>query len=97
MKTALLARPVTCEFQVSATVPQDGLFVEIGVLDARRTPSTKMGVFREQVRRKVCNADGDLVVGQIDNFGFYVRGVVFKKVTGGLGASPLTPPPGGRT
>lgn len=97
MKTALPAGPVTCEFQVSATVPQDGPFVEIGVLDARRTPSTKMGVFREQVRREVCNAGGNLVVGEIDNFGFCVRGIVFEGVTGGLGASPLTLPPGGRT
>ena len=85
---AMPPRPITCEFQVAATVPADGSYVEIGVLDAQRTPSTRIGVFKEHVRREVCQAGGDLVVGQVSGFGYYVRGVVFKKVTGGLGRSP---------
>jgi hypothetical protein len=80
-------KPVTCEFLVSATVPHDDLYIEIGVLDARRTPSDKIGVFKEEVRAEACQAGADLVVGQIDNFGFYRRGIVFKRVTGGLGVS----------
>jgi hypothetical protein len=31
------------------------------------------------IRDEVCGAGGDLVVGEINGYGYYVRGVVFKK------------------
>lgn len=85
------ARPSTCEFRVAATVPTNGDYEEVGVLDARRTPSNNLTVFKMHVRKAVCQAGGDLVVGEINGMGYYVRAVIFRKVARQPASSPAAP------
>ncbi len=70
------AKPAGCDFPLTATTPSSG-FQEIGVLEPDGLTTDQLGIFKELIRKDVCAAGGDLVVGEI-NRGHYVRGIVFR-------------------
>lgn len=74
------AKPeASCEFLATATVPDPNGYVEIGVLEVRHHPPRDITRFKEEIYDQVCAAGGDVVVGEINGYGFYMRGIVFKK------------------
>ena len=73
----LTGKPPTCEFTVTATVPAD--YEEIGILESAGEPAPTLAFFKKGVAEKVCAAGGEVVVGQIDQFGNYRRAAVFVK------------------
>jgi len=76
-------RPANCSFRIVSTLPE-GHWEEIGVANVRPghgggtliAPHTP-GAFRKLIGDKVCAAGGELVVGEINGLGQYVRGTVF--------------------
>jgi hypothetical protein len=79
------ARAADCDFVVSGTLPEDKSLVELGVLEYERTPPHQIAKLKEMIHDQVCQAGGELVVGQINGFGYYVRAIVFRHV-----APPMT-------
>ena len=71
-------KPADCDFRVVVTEPPAGSFEELGVLDARRTPSNRLDRFKEHARATVCQAGGDLVLAQANGYGYYVKGIVYR-------------------
>ena len=76
---AATTKPADCDFLVTATLNSRADYVEMGVLEPVHHPPRDIARFKDLIRNEVCAAGGDLVVGEINGFGFYVRGVVFKK------------------
>lgn len=73
------ARPPTCEFSVTATVPSSG-YEEVGLIEFQTGRGTNTAAdYHEAIAPQVCAAAGDLVVGQISNNGTYIRGVVMRR------------------
>jgi hypothetical protein len=74
------AKQPTCDFQVAGAPDTSGSYVEVGVLDGvDRVYIQTISDFKREVQNQVCAAGGDLVVTEINGWGTYVRGVVFKK------------------
>jgi len=74
-----VAKPATCEFVVAASSPGPG-YEEIGVLDGENmSGAADAAAFRTTVREQVCSIGGDYVVGQVNGYGTYTRGIVFRK------------------
>jgi hypothetical protein len=74
------AKPeASCDFLVTGTITDLSSYVELGVLEYLRTPPRRIDEFKEMIYDQVCAAGGDVVVGEINGFGYYVRGIVFKK------------------
>jgi hypothetical protein len=80
-------KKVDCKFRILSGLPQ-GKFEEIGVvnmthygdkLGAVTTPNTP-GQFDAIIRNDICNAGAELVVGEVNGLGHYVRGTVYKKL-----------------
>jgi hypothetical protein len=68
-----------CAFKISNTVPKEG-YEEIGIVDISHPENIRsVEDFKNLVREQVCSAGGDLVVGEINGMGWYVRGTVFSK------------------
>lgn len=88
--TPQAAKAAPCEFAVAATVPDGHAYEEIGVLDARRIPSRNLTTFKTHARPTVCHAGGDLVVAQVNGDGFYVRAIVFRRITREATPAPPT-------
>jgi hypothetical protein len=76
-------RPAECKIRVVTTPPGSG-FVEIGILDANRTQfnlfagGTDAADFMTKVNEQVCAAGGELVVTEINSYGYYVRATVYR-------------------
>ena len=68
--------PANCDFGVAASMPE-GPYEELGVLDAEQAVSS-MASFREVIAERVCAVGGDLVIGEVNGYGYYVRGIVFR-------------------
>lgn len=77
-----------CEFAIKSAAPADGQWEEIGVvnIDPARTgtevgtiaPGTP-GELRELIGADVCRGGGELVVGEVDDLGQYIRGTVYRR------------------
>src|SRR5690242_16109460 len=72
-------KAANCDFDVAAQIPEGSEYEELGVLDAARIPSRNLGTFKMHAAPTVCQAGGDLVVGQINGQGYYMRGIVFHR------------------
>jgi hypothetical protein len=75
-------RPQDCAFAISTSPPDPRQFEEIGVLDARRQPSNRLDVFKRHAAPEICAAGGDLVVPEVNGYGYYMRGVLYRRVGG---------------
>jgi hypothetical protein len=74
------AKPADCNFRVVSTLEESKGYQELGVLDFNSGAYVgSMAVFLEKIGPEVCAAGGDLVVGEINGLGIYVRGIVFEK------------------
>jgi hypothetical protein len=78
-ETAVAKPEASCDFLVTASAPDPQSYVELGVLEWRRVPPHRIDEFKSWIFDDVCAAGGDLVVGEINGAGVYVRGIVFKK------------------
>ena len=77
----LKPRGENCNFKVVSALPK-GDYVEIGVLNLDvhvDFAARDVGTFKEKIRKDVCNSGGDIVVGEVNGRGHYVRGTIFKK------------------
>jgi hypothetical protein len=73
------ARSPTCEFSVTATVPSSG-YEEVGLIEFQTGRGTNTAAdYHDAIAPQVCEAAGDLVVGQVSNNGTYIRGVVMRR------------------
>lgn len=76
--TASAAKPPTCTFRVTATLPTDDL-EEIGVLEPVSFKAYDSRSFKQAIAADVCSVGGDVVVMQVNGNGAIVRGVVLVK------------------
>lgn len=73
-----------CDFQVRSSHPGEN-YVEVGIVAVDLGPVTPPQgtsdpiVFKEKIKRFVCKAGGDVVVGEVNGYGQYIRGTVFRK------------------
>lgn len=76
------AQPETCSFKVSSLAPTDGKYIEIGTLNftGLRFNDNSIESFKNSIKKYVCEAGGDHVIGVVNSYGFYVQGIVLKKV-----------------
>lgn len=74
-------KPSDCDFLVTATTDTANDYLELGVVELKRDFQFARNIekFKDVIGDQVCEAGGDLVVGQINGAGVYVRGVVFKR------------------
>jgi len=77
-ESTFATKPRDCEFRIQSTIPSPEEYIELGTLNGCQG-TTDMSAYKERVREKVCGAGGDLVVGQVNGYGVYCLGVVFKK------------------
>ena len=74
-------KPENCKFRVLSTIPK-GDYEEIGVFNIDwgdfSQPSTP-DELKQIVQKDVCKAGGDIVVGEVNGSGVYVRGTLFRK------------------
>ena len=83
------AYPPGCDFQVAVEPPTEG-YKQLGILEMRRTPSTHLLTFKKHVQPEVCAAGGDLVVGEMNGYGYYVRAIVYQRKSSGSTSSSGT-------
>lgn len=79
-----------CDFQIKSSNPGPD-YVEIGIIAVKFNLADRSGnpigtsdpiEFKEKIRKIVCQAGGDIVVGEVNGNGQYVRGTVFRKKSG---------------
>jgi hypothetical protein len=81
-------KPASCNFRVTGTLPE-GNYEELGVLDfGGGQAACNIAAFKESITPKVCEAGGDLVVGQVNGFNCYIRGLVLRKAAGPSKSEP---------
>ena len=74
-----------CDFQVLSTMNNLQGYEEIGVINFTTMASGDLlwvkdaSVFKEKIRKFVCSAGGDAVLGEVNGAGGYIRGIVFRK------------------
>ena len=73
------SKTLDCDFRVTASLPEGGGYAEIGVFELGSDSSHRIEDFKKKIHDQVCTAGGDLVVAEINGFGYYVRGIVLKK------------------
>lgn len=78
--------PIDCKFKILSALP-DNSYKEIGVVNvdpvvhqgggmsAPRNPEE----FRKLIQSDVCKAGGELVIGDVNGLGQYIRGTVYRK------------------
>jgi hypothetical protein len=70
--------PAGCAFEVATAMPEAG-YVELGAIEWQgpksQLPST-LAALHDKAAEQVCAMGGDLVIGQANGDGFFVRGVV---------------------
>ncbi len=76
--TKFPARAADCEFKVQSTTPNPEEYLELGTINGCQGTS-ELGRYKTIIQPQVCAAGGDLVVGQVNGYGIYCLGVVFRK------------------
>jgi hypothetical protein len=69
---------------VLSVLPTDAKYSEIGVfnlLNGDAAGTTDVERFKKEMEPYVCSGRGDVVVGEVNKDGFYIRGTVFRKVS----------------
>src|SRR5690348_937401 len=80
------AKPAGCSFAIVTALP-DAPLEQLGILDIQRWGNvTTASDFKELVSPAVCSVGGDLVVAEVNGYGCYVRGSVFRQRSSGAPA-----------
>ncbi len=69
-----------CTFAISNSPPDPQHFQELGALDPLRQPSRRLDIFKKHAAPAVCAAGGDLVVPEVNSYGLYMRGIVYRQL-----------------
>jgi hypothetical protein len=75
---AYAAKPATCELKIQNRLPDPSVYEEIGSVNGMSKTNDPLK-YKKMIQAEVCRAGGDLVVGEVNGLGHYVRGTVFRK------------------
>jgi hypothetical protein len=72
------AKPPGCAFKVVAALPS-GPYEEVGILSQSSGWASDPEAFKQAVEADVCAVGGDVVVTEINGYGYYMRGVILRR------------------